>query len=213
MNKNFYPSINGIYFKNFDIVQDSNHIKHIRGDIYSKGNVISMSSDTPNEICIGYYNPVYQTEENESLQYFLRLEEDFHFLYETEGKYESLFNKKAIPLAEYDCPVGFRELISDLEIVTYLYEFMRNICPTTDFSTIGLVGIINGASETPKMNVVQIKDPDVTTDSQIITFINDKIESIHLDPEYPTLIFKCEQDFTLWYVNGKKIDIIESENV
>lgn len=207
MSNRFYPTINGIYFKNFDIVEDSNSIKHIRGDLYSK------SPKNPEGICIGYFNPVYQTEEGKPSQYFLRLEEDFQFLYDSEGKYESLFNKKTIPLAEYDCPVGFQELIADLEIITYLYEFMRNICPKSDFSFLGLVGIINGADETPKMNVIQIKDPNVTTGNQIIDFINDKVDSINLNASYPTLIFRCIQDFNIWYVDGKKMDVVESENV
>ena len=207
MSKRFYPTINGIYFKNFDIVEDSNNIKHIRGDLYA------ISPENPNGICIGYYNPVYQTEEDKPTQYFLRLEEDYQFLYKTEGKYESLFNKKVIPLTEYDCPVGLQELISDLEIVTYLYEFMRNICPKADFSSLGLVGIINGANETPKMNVIQIKDPNITTNNQIMDFIHDKVDSINLNISYPTLIFKCVQDFNIWYVDGQKIDIVESENI
>lgn len=206
MSERFYPTINGIYFKNFDIIEDSGNIKHIRGDLYG------LSPENPNGICIGYYNPVYQTSENSPTQYFLRLEEDYQFLYKTEGKYESLFNKKVIPLTEYDCPVGFQELISDLEIVTYLYEFMYNICPKTDFSNLGLVGIINGSEETPKINVIQIKDPNITTGNQIIDFINDKVDSIQLNSLYPTLIFRCEKDFNIWYVDGKKIDIVESEN-
>lgn len=206
MSNAFYPSINGIYFKNFDIVEDANGIKHIRGDLHTK---------TPfnnNNTCIGHYNPVYQTSEDSQPQYFLRLKEDYQFLYDTEGKYESIFNKKMIPLAEYDCPVGFQELISDLEIVTYLYEFMRRICPKADFSSLNLVGIINGADETPKMNVIQIKDPNIISDNQIINFINDKVDSIQLNSLYPTLIFRCCKDFTIWYVDGKIIDIIESEN-
>lgn len=211
MNKQFHPTINGIYFKNFNIVEDSGGIKHIRGDLYA------LSPENPNEICIGYYNPVYQVEENAPTQYFLRLEDDYQFLYETEGKYESLFNKKAIPLAEYDCPVGLQELISDLEIVTYLYEFMRNICPKTDFESLGLVGILNGSfngnEDTTEMYVIQIKDPNITTGTQIIDFIHDKVDSIQLNSLYPTLIFRCEKDFNIWYVDGKKIDIVESENM
>lgn len=202
MNKRFYPTINGIYFKNFDIVEDSSGIKHIRGDLYA------LSPKEPDGICIGYCNPVYQAGPDQPTQYFLRLEETFRFLYETEGKYESLFNKKAIPLAEYDCPVGLQELISDLEIITYLYEFMRNIYPQGDFSSLGLVGIINGADKTPKMNVIQIKDPNVTTSDQIIDFINDKIDSIQLNTSYPILIFKCLKDFEVWYVDGKIMNFV-----
>ena len=207
MNKKFYPTINGIYFKNFDIVEDANNIKHIRGDLYT------LSPENPNGICIGYCNPVYQVGPDQPTQYFLRLEDDYQFLYETEGKYESLFNKKAIPLAEYDCPVGFQELISDLEIITYLYEFMHNIYPKANFGSLGLVGIINGAEETPKINVIQIKDPNIATGTQIIDFINDKVDSIQLNSSYPTLIFRCEKDFNIWYVDGKKIDVVESENI
>lgn len=207
MSNKFHPTINGIYFKNFDIVEDSSNIKHIRGDLYA------LSPNNSNGECIGYYNPVYQVEEGMSTQYFLRLEEDYQFLYETEGKYESLFNKKAIPLAEYDCPVGLQELISDLEIITYLYEFMRNICQTTIFESLGLIGIINGTEETPKINVIQIRDSNIITDNQIINFINDKVDSIQLNSSYPILIFKCNHDFNIWYVNGKKIDVVESENI
>ena len=206
MSKIFYPSINGIYFKNFDMIEDSNGIKHIRGDLYTY-------SSEDKDVCIGYFNPTYQTEAGTPPRYFLRLEEGYRFLYETEGRYESMFNQKAIPLAEYDCPVGLQELIADLEIITYLYEFMRNICPKADFSSLGLVGIINGTKETPKMNVVQIKDPNIIAGNQIADFINDKVDSINLNASYPTLIFKCVQDFNIWYVNGKKIDIVESESV
>lgn len=201
MSKRFYPSINNIHFQNFDIVEDSTNIKHIRGDLYL------------NSECIGYYNPVYQTGKDTPTQYFLRLEDSFQYLYEKEGKYESLFNKKALPLSEYDCSVGLQELIADLEIITYLYEFMRNICPKTDFSSLGLVGIINGTNETPKINIIQIKDSNINTGNQIIDFINDKVDSIKLNPLYPILIFRCEKDFEIFYVEGKKIDIVESENI
>ena len=199
----FFPSINNIYFKNFDIVEDSNGIRHIRGDLYIK---------TPfnNDQCIGHYNPVYQSNEDAQPQYFLRLEEDYQFLYETEGKYESIFNKKCIPLAEYDCPVGLKELIADLEIVTYLYEFMHGIRPHNDFEQLGMVGIINGADENPIIKVIQIKDKTVCTDVQIVDFINSKVDSIQLNNEYHVRIFKNTSDFTIWQQDGKLLDVVET---
>lgn len=185
MSKKFYPSINGIYFKNFDMVEDTNSIKHIRGDLYIDGK------------CIGYYNPVYQPSENAPTQYFLRLEDEFKFIYEKEGRYESVFNKTAIPLAEYDCPVGLQELIADLEIVTSLYEFMSGIRPHCDFDSLGMIGIINGTDEKPIIKVIQIRDESVRTDEQILQFINDKVDSIYLDSCYPVRLFKTQSDFTI----------------
>ena len=135
-NNIFHPSINSIYFKNFDMVEDSTGIKHIRGDLYI------ASDDWRSDECVGYFNPVYQTNENTAPQYFLRLEEKFQFLYQREGRYESIFNKKAIPFMEYDCPVGLSELIADLEIITYLYEFMHSIRPHNDFKSIGMPQVI-----------------------------------------------------------------------
>ena len=192
MNKKFHPSINSIYFKNFDMIEDSNGMKHIRGDLYI------VSEDARPDVCIGYYNPVYQPNENTAPQYFLRLEDDFKFIYKREGRYESIFNKKAIPLAEYDCPVGLQELISDLEIITYLYEFMHGIRPHNDFSSVGMVGIINGTDENPLIKVIQIKDQTIHTTKQIIDFINEKVESIQLNSSYPVRIFKRATDFTIY---------------
>lgn len=185
MNTNFYPSIHGIHFKNFDMVEDFDGIKHLRGDLYLNGE------------CVGYYNPVYQTEEDKPATYFLRLENEYQSLYEIEKMYESLFNKKAVPLAEYDCPVGLQELISDLEIITYLYEFMHSVRPNNDFNTIGLIGLINGADTTPLVKVIQINDTGIVSNDQIVEFINNKVESIHLNSAYPTLIFKSESDFVI----------------
>ena len=205
MNNKFHPSINGIYFNNFDIVEDSDKIKHIRGDLYS------LDQETKEGVCIGYYNPVYQTEENKPTKYFLRLEEDYRSLYKTEGKYESVFNKKAIPLAEYDCPVGLQELISDLEIITILYTFMSNICQTGHFYNMGLVGLINGREDTPDIKVVQIRDSDVVTNEQILDFVNNNIGSIHLDPAYPTLVFKDKSDFEIWQIDGGIMDLVKGD--
>ena len=202
-NNKFYPSINGIYFKNFDMVEDFNSIKHIRGDLYI------TSPDNPNGECVGYYNPVYQTEEGKPSQYFLRLEDSYQFLYETEGRYESIFNKKAVPFTEYDCPVGLQELIADLEIITYLYEFMSGIRPNCDFESIGMVGIINGTAERPIIKVIQIKDKNIQSDSQIMEFITTKVESIQLNPEYLVRFFKCCEDFTINQSNGKIINVYE----
>lgn len=193
MNKKFHPSINSIYFKNFDMIEDSNGMKHIRGDLY-----IASGDSRPDE-CIGYFNPVYQPGENMPTQYFLRLEDKFHFIYKKEGRYESIFNKKAIPLAEYDCPVGFQELLADLEIITYLYEFMHGIRPHNDFKSIGMVGIINGADEHPIVKVIQIKDETISSNKQILEFINDKVDSIQLNPQYPVQIFKAATDFTIYH--------------
>lgn len=201
MSKKFYPSINGIYFKNFDMVEDSNNIKHIRGDLYISSN------DSSSDECVGYYNPVYQTDKNKPTQYFLRLEDKFQFLYNSEGKYESIFNKKAVPLAEYDCPVGLQELISDLEIITYLYEFMHGIRPHNDFSSIGMIGIINGSEETPLMKVIQLKDKSILSDEQIIAFINDKSESISLDMAYPVRVFQGESDFRIYQRLEQNTDV------
>ena len=192
MSKTFHPSINSIYFKNFDMVEDSNGIKHIRGDLYV------ASGDSRPDVCIGYYNPVYQPNENSAPQYFLRLEDDFKFLYKQEGHYESIFNKNAIPLAEYDCPVGFQELLSDLEIITYLYEFMHGIRPHNDFKSVGIIGIINGTDNNPLIKVIQIKDPLIHNTKQIIEFIDTKVDSIQLNPSYPIKIFKNTTDFTIY---------------
>lgn len=192
MSKKFHPSINSIYFKNFDIVEDSSGIKHIRGDLYI------ASGDSRLDECIGYFNPVYQPGENMPTQYFLRLEDKFHFIYKKEGRYESIFNKKAIPLAEYDCPVGFQELLADLEIITYLYEFMHGIRPHNDFKSVGMVGIINGADEHPIVKVIQIRDETISSNKQILEFINDKVDSIQLNPQYPVQIFKAATDFTIY---------------
>lgn len=192
MNKKFYPSINNIYFKNFDMVEDSAGVKHLRGDLYM------VSGDLRPDACIGYYNPVYQPNENTAPQYFLRLTDDFKFIYEREGRYESIFNKKAIPLAEYDCPVGLQELISDLEIITYLYEFMHNIRSHDDFISSGLIGIINGADENPLIKIIQIKDKSIQTTDQIIDFINDRVDTIQLNSAYPVKIFKSTTDFTIY---------------
>lgn len=192
MNKKFYPSINSIYFKNFDMVEDSSGIKHIRGDLYI------ASGDARPDVCIGYYNPVYQPNENTAPQYFLRLEDNYKFIYEREGHYESIFNKKAIPLAEYDCPVGLQELISDLEMITYLYEFMHGIRPHNDFTALGMIGIINGADENPLIKVIQIKDKSIHTTKQIIDFINDKVDTIQLNSAYPVRLFKRATDFTIY---------------
>ena len=199
MNKTFYPSINDIYFKNFEIVEDKNGIKHIRGDLYIK-------SPAKNDTCIGYYNPVYQTSEDAPTQYFLRLEEDYQFLYEVEGKYESIFNKKMIPLTEYDCPVGLQELIYDLELITYLYTFMNSIRPNNDFERLGLVGVINETIDHTTMKVIQIKDKQICTNQQIIEFIDKKIDSINFDHNYPVHVFKNIQDFSLRQRNGKFIN-------
>lgn len=190
MSKQFHPSINGIYFKNFDMVEDSAGIKHIRGDLYLSAN---GKSD-----CIGYFNPVYQPSENSTPQYFLRLEDDFKFLYHSEGHYESIFNKKAIPLAEYDCLVGLQELLADLEIITYLYEFMHGIRPHNDFESIGMVGIINNTDDNPLIKVIQIKDKEINTTKKIVQFIDEKVESIQLNSSYPVRIFKNENDFTIY---------------
>lgn len=202
MNKTFYPSINGIYFKNFDMIEDSHGIKHIRGDLYA---YFPENQD----VCIGYFNPVYQTEAGKPPQYFLRLEEDYHFLYETEGRYESIFNQKAIPLAEYDCSVGFQELIADLEIITYLYEFMNGIEPNGKFEEIGLVGLINGVDKKPIVKVIQIKDSNIRTNEQIMKFIEQHIESIQLNLTYPVRIFKNYSDFTICQVDGKMLDVVK----
>lgn len=204
MNKNFYPSINGIYFKNFDMFETNEGLKRIRGDLY----MLLEDSET----CIGYFNPSYQTEANSRPQYFLRLEENFQFLYETEKRYESFFNKNAVPLTEYDCPVGFTELIADLEIITYLYTFMNNIRPQNDFEALGLVGIINGAGDNPTIKVLQIKDAEMRTGQQIIEFIQDKVSSIQLDLSYPVRIFKRQDDFELLQRNGKMLDFIKLED-
>ena len=202
MNDIFYPSINGIYFKNFDMVEDSDGMKHIRGDLYQ------MISDAEDK-CVGHYNPVYQTENNKETQFFLRIEDDFKFLYDTEEKYESLFNKVHVPLTEYVCPVGLSELIADLEIITYLYEFMKHIKPDCAFESLGLVGIINGANEQCLMRVVQIKDKDICSQKQIIEFIDEKIPSITLDKTYPVKLFRHQEDFNIRYVDGKILNIVQ----
>jgi hypothetical protein len=186
-------------------VEDSDKIKHIRGDLYS------LNQEIKEGACIGYYNPVYQAEENKPTKYFLRLEEDYRFLYETEGKYESVFNKKAIPLAEYDCPVGLQELISDLEIITILYTFMNNICHTGNFYNMGLVGLINGREDTPDIKVVQIRDSSIVTNEQILDFVNNNIGSIHIDPSYPTLVFKDKSDFEIWQIDGGIKDLVKGD--
>jgi hypothetical protein len=201
MNSKFYPSINNIYFKNFDIVEDSYGMKHIRGDLFM------ASSDNSDGVCVGYYNPVYQTENAKHTQCFLRIEEEYSFIHDQENHYESIFNKKAIPLSESECDVGLHELIFDLEIITYLYEFMHNIRPNNDFDAIGLVGIINGSMDRPLMKILQIKDNNLSTDDQIIDFIAKNVSSIVLDSNYPTMIFKHYKDFTIHYVDGKKIDV------
>ena len=205
-NKTFRPSINGIYFKNFDMVEDSSGIKHIRGDLF-----LAQPDDT--SVCVGYFNPVYQPEESKPTQYFLRLEEEYQFLYDTEGRYESIFNKNIVPLTEYDCPVGLQELLADLEIITYLYEFMIGIRPNGDFNTLGLVGIINGTDEKPIIKVIQIKDSNVRSDKDVIDFINTHIESIQLNMAYPVRIFKECNDFKIHQFDGHIIKLVESENI
>ena len=201
MNNKFNPSINGIYFKNFDLIEDHNGVKHIRGDMYT-------SSSDGNEQCIGYFNPAYQAEPNDTPQYFLRLEEDFKYLYDSEGKYESIFNKYAVPLSESDCPVGFQELISDLELITYLYTFLHTIIPNDDFDSVGMIGIINATDEKPIINALKIKDSTQRSNEQIIEFINDNVKSLHLNLSYPVKLFKHQNDFTVWQKNGKILDFV-----
>lgn len=205
MSNKFYPSINGIYFKNFDIVEDDSGLKHIRGDLYS------FAPDNGDGVCIGYYNPVYQTEHSSKPQYFLRLEDDFQFLYDTEGKYESLFNQIAVPLNEYHCSVGLMELIADLELITCLYTFMASIVPDVYFEQIGLTGIINGSPDHPTIKVIKIMDSEVCTQRQVIDFVKNKALSIQLDDKYHTRIFRTLNDFTIWYVDGKQLNVIKSE--
>ena len=190
----FHPSINRIYFDNFDLVEDYNGIKHIRGDLYM------YTEDNSKSTCIGYYNPVYQPEKDGPTQYFLRLEEKYRGLYVEQGKYESLFNKNVVPLTDYSCPVGLQELISDLEIITYLYEFMAGIRPQHDFESIGMIGIINGAEEQPMIKVIQIKDKEIRSDKQIIEFVENQVESINLNMGYPVKIFKNVDDFSIIHI-------------
>ena len=203
----FYPSINDIYFKNFDIVEDSTGIKHLRGDLYL---ISHENSNWDDNECMGYYNPVYQTSENAPTQYFLRLEEKFQYIYEREGKYESMFNKNRIPLTEYDCPVGLQELIADLEVITYLYEFMHNVKPDNDFLSIGLTGIINGADDKPIIKILQIKDNEIRSNSQIIDFITEKVDSIYLNTDYPVRVFKTASDFTFYQAENVIMSFEES---
>jgi hypothetical protein len=174
------------------MIEDSSSVKHIRGDLY-----ISSGDDRP-DVCIGYFNPLYQVNEHTPPRYLLRLEDDFQFIAQRENRYESIFNKKAVPLAEYDCPVGLQELLSDLEIITYLYEFMHGIRPHNDFTSIGMTGVINGAEDTPLIKVIQIKDPAIHTTKQIVDFIDQKVDSIQLNSAYPVRIFRDTGDFTIY---------------
>ena len=147
MKKKFQPSINGVYFKNYDIIEDAEGMRRVRGDLYLAGNKI------------GKYDPAHQENENDIPTLYLNIDEKYNSVCEANSKYESFFNQNAVPLAEYDCPVGFTELLLDLEIVTYLYSFMNQIRPNNDFERIGLAGIINGhLSEKPIIKVISIKD-------------------------------------------------------
>lgn len=195
MKNNFQPSINGISFKNYDIIEDAEGIRRVRGDLYFDGNKI------------GKYDPAHQENENDIPTLYLNIEEKYSFVYTTNDKYESFFNKNAVPLAEYDCPVGLTELLLDLEIITYLYSFMNSIRPHNDFENIGMVGIINGQlTEKPIIKVISIKDKRCTSKEQIIDFVKSKTQSIVLNNNYPVRVFSSESDFTITYINGRLFD-------
>jgi hypothetical protein len=188
-------------------VEDDCGLKHIKGDLYS------LSPDNSDGVCVGYFNPIYQADSSSKPQYFLRLEDDFQFLYDTEGKYESLFNQIAVPLKEYHCAVGFTELIADLELITCLYAFMSNIVPDGNFEQTGLTGVINGAQDHPTIKVIKIMDESVCTQRQVIDFIKNKVLSVQLDDKYHTRIFRTLNDFSIWYVDGKQLNVVKGECV
>ena len=177
--ENFYPSINGVYFKNYKIVQSSSFTKHIKGDIYCQ------------DKCIGYYDPLYRDDDVLATKPFIRIEDD---------DIESIFkNYRSIFCANIlanDCTCGFSELMKDLEYLTFLYSFMNQIKPDNNFDNIKLIGIINNEF----MQVFQLKDNSIKTDKEIINFFKEKIEQCvtgSLDNNYPIKLFKTLQDFKI----------------
>lgn len=183
--ENFYPSINGVCFKNYKIVQSSSFTKHIKGDIYYQ------------DKCIGYYDPLYHSENTLTTKPFIRIEDsDIENLFK---KYRSIFCVNAVSNTlpnDYDC--GFLGLMKDLEYLTFLYSFMHQIKDDDKFENIKLIGIINNEF----IQVFQLKDNNINTDTdrEIINFFKEKIEQYVtgcLDNNYPIKLFKKLEDFKI----------------
>jgi hypothetical protein len=180
----FYPSIYGISFYNYQLINATDFTKHIKGDIYYQGK------------CIGYYDPLYHEGDTIQTKPFIRIESE-----EVESLFKDYYSIFASNIMTGDLKRGFPELMKDLEYLTYLYTFMHNVQPNDRFEDIRLIGIINNEF----IQAFQLKDNTIVSDRDIIHFFKDKIEQYvtgKLNDCYPIKLFQKLEDF--------KIDIIKA---
>ena len=185
---NDYPSIKDISLRNYKIVEDSLFQKHVKGDIYYK------------DKCIGYYDPAKMIGNVGSPQVFIRVEKDSPVeVYDKYKNYLSILDYPTFAGQEVDgvkvIPKGFGVLLSDLEYIMRLYDFMEQMLgpDDKDYSDIPAIGVINNNTIAP----IKIKTQMNKTKDAWVEIIDEKIPSIKLDNRYPTYIFKSKSDFIL----------------
>lgn len=181
MKETMKPSINGIYFENYDIVRGADFSNHIKGDIYYNGE------------CVGYYDPLYHNSDTVQTTTFVRLEDQL--IVEKNAGYVSLF---ANDLTSSEKTYGVEELLKDLEYITYMYQFLHHIQPDDDFESKRLIGLINNEF----MQVVNIidKSVDISNYQAVVKYYNDNIVEKggqQLDNNYPTFLFRRLNDFKI----------------
>lgn len=181
MQEKYFPSICGFSLQNYKIIEDSLFQIHVRGDIYYK------------DKCIGYYDPVYIVDPKMPPQLFIRVDAEVNDKYKY---YYSIFDYAGFGQKTVDgvsiTPHGFSVLLSDLEYLIRLYDFMENkISSNQDYDAHNLIGVINNNTIAP----IQFKKPVDMDRNALIDFIKEKIPQIKLDENYPIRIFRNRSDF------------------
>lgn len=183
--KSEYPTIKDISLRNYQLVEDSLFQKHVKGDIYYK------------DKCIGYYDPAQMAGGVGVPQVFIRIENDSPVeVYSLYKDYLSILDYPTFAGQEVDgvrvIPKGFGVLLSDLEYLVRLFDFMEQMLgpDDKDYEDIPAIGVINNNTIAP----IRLKVHRDMSVSEWIKCLGD-IPQIKLDNKYPIHIFKSRKDF------------------
>lgn len=178
------PSIFGISLRNTEVIQNAEHIKRVKGDVYK------------DDVCIGYYNPISKNPGDYFSKPFLRIEKQYESVVSEFEDYIPISNH--IYTEEIDEGInGFESLLSDLERLNWLSKFIIELTERKNKSKKridnfgGLVGIINGDI----VKVVCLKND--ASNEEIVKILDEKAESFSLNRNYKILIFRKPEDFII----------------